>query len=247
VRFTGSVDHRFRYALTKETRKFLDVLYKTSSTRHRTLNVNEALWRAQRGYVNRNSRLGDVDIEIIVENPLPYSASRMKPLQHAAREGRVNPTGIPALYLSNCLETAIAEVRPWEVGSYVSIGKFKLKRKLKVIDFSKEDDTCLGFYEKEPIPEQRTRIIWAQIGREFSMPVSDDPSTAHYVSTQIIAETFRQRAFDGIAYKSSLGAGLNVALFSLDTAYVVARSLYQIESVKFGFNKVKSSHRGKRV
>jgi len=246
VRFTGSVDHRFRYVHTDKTREFLETLVKTSFKRYRVFDTKEVLWRAQLGCANRKRKLGEVveDHEIVVEHQIPYPASRMKPLQHTAKEGRVNPKGIPALYLTTDIKTAIAEVRPW-VGSYVSLGKFKLMRNLKVVDFSKEDNTSLGYYAEEPTSKHRTSIIWAQIGQIFSMLVSDDPSTACYAPTQIIAETFHQQGFDGLVYKSSLGPGLNVAFFSLDAADVVTRSLDQVESVSFCSKKVSSGRRGK--
>ncbi len=175
--------------------------------------------------------------EVIVEHPTPYHGNRMKPLDNAANEGRVNPKGIPVLYLATHEDTAMAEVRPW-VGSHISLGEFKVTAPRTVIDFSAEGSTSLGFYAQEPPPELRTLVIWAQIGQLFSMPISSDPSTAEYAPTQIIAEMFRQRGLDGVAYKSSLTSGLNVAFFSLAAADLVTRSLHEVESISFKFRKV---------
>lgn len=241
IRFMDAVHHTYRYVHTDEARVFLETLVETSAKRHRIFNTNEVLWRAQLGGASRKRGLD----EVVVEHPTPYQASRMKPLQNAANEGRVNPKGIPVLYLATDMETAMAEVRPW-VGSHISLGRFKVTRTLTVIDFSTEDNTSLGFYAKEPDPARRTSIVWAQIGQLFSKPISNDPSTAEYAPTQIIAEMFRQRGFDGVAYKSSLGPGLNVAFFSLEAADLVTRSLHEVESISFAFRKVGSTRRGKR-
>lgn len=59
----------------------------------------------------------------------------MKPLPDHAKEGRVNPVGIPVLYLASTEESAISEIRPW-VGSEVSAPQFKVLRDLKAVNLS---------------------------------------------------------------------------------------------------------------
>jgi hypothetical protein len=49
----------------------------------------------------------------------------------------------------------------------------------------------------------------------------------------VIAESFRYAGIDGLAYRSSLGDGHNIALFDLDAADVTACGLFQVRSVKF--------------
>ena len=51
----------------------------------------------------------------------------MKPNIHSAAAGRANALGIPVLYLTLELNTAIAEVQPW-IGSPVSISQFQTVR-----------------------------------------------------------------------------------------------------------------------
>ncbi len=67
--------------------------------------------------------------------PVPHSRERMKPLKDRAPEGRINPKGIPCLYLATERDTALSEVRPW-IGSLNSVGQFKTSRNLVVIDCS---------------------------------------------------------------------------------------------------------------
>jgi hypothetical protein len=91
------------------------------------------LWRAQLGHEYREEKQGDEVFEI----EAAYSPARMKPLPDKAYDGRANPKGIPCLYLATRKETALSEVRPW-IGSYVSVGQFKILRDVELIDCSRE-------------------------------------------------------------------------------------------------------------
>lgn len=70
-----------------------------------------------------------------------FSISEMgSPPQEKASAGRVNPIGIRCLYLSNDKETTLHEIRAGAL-DYVTIGEFKLKQNIKVIDFTTMDKT----------------------------------------------------------------------------------------------------------
>ncbi len=58
-----------------------------------------------------------------------------------------------------------------------------------------------------------------------------------YVPTQIIAETLKFRAFDGIAYRSSLGEGHNIALFDLRAASLISCHLFETRQLSFEFHE----------
>lgn len=90
----------------------------------------------------------------------------MKPLPHSAREGRVNPKGIPCLYLADDKDTAMAEIRPW-VGSYISVGQFKTLRNLNLVDCSVKHAQGLTFYHTEPAPAEREEAVWAEMTALF--------------------------------------------------------------------------------
>ncbi len=152
---------------------------------------------------------------------------------HSAREGRINPKGIPCLYLSNDRDTAMSEVRPW-IGSHISVGQFKVLRDLTLIDCSVEHATRLIFHCP---PEMHERAVWSHIDHAFSAPVSLEETTADYVPTQILAEAFRKSGYDGIIYKSLLGKGFNVALFDINAVEIVNCSLYKAASLTFAFEK----------
>lgn len=59
----------------------------------------------------------------------------MKPQPRRAREGRVNPNGIPCLYLADTKETAMAEMRAW-LGTPITVSQFELVRDISIVDFS---------------------------------------------------------------------------------------------------------------
>ena len=48
------------------------------------------------------------------------------------------------------------------------------------------------------------------IGEALTRPVAPATIDVEYVPTQMLAEAFRIRGFDGILYKSHLGKGVNV-------------------------------------
>src|SRR6266566_4486089 len=67
------------------------------------------------------------------EEDCPFDTKRMKPIRGRAKEGRVNPKGIPYLYLATHRDTAVAEVRPWK-GGVVSVGQFRVVRDLRLVN-----------------------------------------------------------------------------------------------------------------
>ena len=76
--------------------------------------------------------------------------------------------------------------------------------------------------------------MWGDVNRAFSQPSQRGDESVDYVPTQILAETFKSKGFDGIAYKSSYGEkGFNIAIFDLDAADVLGRiSLCRVDDIK---------------
>lgn len=171
--------------------------------------------------------------EHIDDLPCAFSPERMKPVQNSSSEGRANPKGIPYLYLSTDMNTAMAEVRPW-IGSYISTAQFKLLKSVRLMNCTSDDKGTM-IYLKEPEPGKREVAVWKDIDKAFSMPVASDETTADYVPTQILAELFKNNGFGGIAYRSSLGKGHNIMLFDLDAADLINCALYEAKKVSFDF------------
>lgn len=173
--------------------------------------------------------------------PYPYPPERMVPLKGKASEGRVNPKGLPCLYVSTTEETAVAEVRPW-VGAFVSVAQFETVRELRVIDCTLHEPVR-SMWLGEPSPEKRERKVWSSVDQAFSKPVEPSNLTAEYAPTQIISEWFKHHGFDGIVYGSALGDGVNLACFDIAAASVQSCKLVKITSVAYQF---KQENRGYR-
>jgi len=222
--FKHKKEHEERYFNSEEVQEFLDEVMITARERIESVPMGQCYWRAQLG--SDLWPLDDGDGQIVDYRPVPYTAKRMKPLPEKATEGRVNPKGIPYLYLSTDEKTAISEVRSW-VGSYVTVVEFETCRDLKVVDCSRCDidpmnttarDFDMLYKLEPPEPEEATKIVWRWIDMAFSEPVDRHDSTAGYVSTQIIAELFKTNGFDGIKYKSLFNGGKNLALYDISAA-----------------------------
>jgi hypothetical protein len=231
-KFEQATKNQTRYVHAPEVEAFLDTVLQTTEKRIEVIAQEQILWRAQLG----------CDWEPIYEkgeyiddNPTPQPPERMKPLSGRASEGRANPKGIPYLYLATNRDTALAEVRPW-IGSFISVGQFKTLRELRLVNCTTHQ-RGFRFYLKEPSAEEREESVWADIDRAFARPVSPSDDIADYVPTQIVAELFKANNFDGVAYRSSLGDGHNVALFDLDMAELVSCFLFQVKSIRFEFQE----------
>ena len=208
---------RWRYMRTPEDDTFIETVLKTSRGKTQEVPAGETLWRAQIGYALRE--LNDDHVEVA------FGATRMKPpadwlIEGRAPEGRINPKGIPFLYAATDTKTAIAEVRP-SLGALVSVAQLRISRAIRLVNCTTDEGKIRNIiYSKEPEGEKRTLAVWRDIDRAFSEPVTDSDDHADYATTQLIAELFRKNGFDGIAYRSALGQGHNIALFDLNAADV---------------------------
>lgn len=205
-----------RYFSDTETQEFFETLLTTAKERIESINKGQRYWRAQLGY----------DDSPCYDHIVPHSHNRMKPESEKAFEGRINPKGIPCLYLATDEKTAVSEVRPW-AGSYVTVAQLETIKDLKVIDCSRGEinpmNVTVSDLDKlwkleQPTPEETMKTIWRWVDKDFSEPVDHNDNTAGYVTTQIIAELFKTNGFDGIKYKSLFNNGKNLALFDINAA-----------------------------
>ncbi len=236
-RFEHAVKRKTRYVHDDAVRAFLATVIETSQTRKDTIEAPTVLWRAQRGYEWRTEQQGE---EEEFEVPEAYGPERMVPKAEFVGDGRVNPRGIPCLYLASTKEAAMAEVRPW-VGSYISLAQFKLMREVTIVDCTKDKRQfphwLLSPNQRALAPEKREEVVWGDIGHALSRPVTPDEPPTEYVPTQILAEAFRANGYDGIVYRSLLGAGFNIALFDCHAAEIINCGLYETEGVSFKFEQ----------
>ena len=123
--FAEFVKCKARYVLDERSKRFLEVVLKTSGKRNRTLPQRSKLWRAQIGHGWRTEQVpswaqADFGGATGYMMPHPFGCKRMLPQLDRATEGRANPTGIPCVYFAMEKETAMSEVRPW-IGSHISL------------------------------------------------------------------------------------------------------------------------------
>ncbi len=215
---------RFRY--DSDTEMFLSAVEETG--RHRTfiLPAGTTLYRAQ---------LNHRETEDVFKRPIPSAPKRMRPEPQAAREGRVNPKGIPCLYLADKPYTAMSEVRPW-LGAYVSIGHFVTQKDLELMDCTAPRDEAK--FNDAQNDEEQEEYIWGEISNAFSEPVTDSDTKADYTPTQVLAEVFKKMGCNGIKYRSLLGEeGNSFALFDLNDAKLVSCGLCTIEGISHKFSE----------
>jgi RES domain-containing protein len=226
---------RFRYRYDEDVNHFIEAVVESAASRTVEWPQGTSLWRAQRGCRicielpgKKHIWKDDTDICGHPLNCRPFSVERMKPEPEKAKEGRVNPKGIPCLYLATHEDTAMSEVRPWHEAR-ISLARFELTQAVVLVDCSQECPNDLT---------NKEAWNWYSIGEAFSLPVSSSDDVSDYAPTQILAEAFRQRWYDGIIYNSGLNQdGKNVALFNLSHAEVKERFLYTLSDVSYFFYK----------
>ena len=221
-----------RYIGSPETAAFLQAVAATCHVRERILEPGKGLMRAQVAHGLRPIYQTLDDGEDIHIDDVECSAarSRMVPLRDRASDGRVNPRGIPCLYMATNDATAISEVRP-AIGAYVTVAVMKCLRELKLIDCSVLSNKNF-FYFKEPERPKIEEAVWSDIDKAFSAPVDRSDDAAEYAPTQILAELFRSLGYSGVAYKSAFGEdGYNVAIFNIDDFEVGRCQLFKIKDI----------------
>ncbi len=221
-----------------DNQRFLEAVIETSAKRAQTIDKGQVLWRAQHDHDWRKQVMRDEDGNDVdsIDVEYPCTSERMRPRTYCANEGRVNPKGIPCLYLSSDRDTAMTETRPW-IGSCVSVGQFVTLKDLNVVDCSrdKKGGFWISLTDKQPDPAKREEYVWGAINRAFSTPVTRSEDFAEYAPTQILAEAFRTHGYDGIVYESRLGVGKTIALFDIEAADLANCELFRVEDVKLTF------------
>ncbi|MBU0694683.1 MAG: RES family NAD+ phosphorylase [Candidatus Omnitrophica bacterium] len=235
--FEKAVKRKNRYIHDSNVKDFLQAVLETSKSRIEEIKEGSILWRSQLGHDWEPYSEGKEHID---DFPCAFRPERMKPIQNSSSEGRANPKGIPYLYISTEMNTAMAEVRPW-IGSYISMAQFKLLKSARLMNCT-SDDKGNRIYLKEPEPGKREVAVWKDIDKAFAMPVTSGETIADYASTQILAELFKNNGFDGIAYRSSLGKGHNIMLFDLNAADPINCALYEAKKVSFDFAQISNRY-----
>lgn len=203
--------------------------------------------------VNYLSRLDESDIAEcyyrarIHDSEKPFGVKDLgAPPRKKAGHGRLNPAGIPYLYLASEKSTAIAEVRP-HPGQKVATASFQIKtaenEDLKIANLLHIASVFSPFDYLEAAPILRARDFQKmvrEIAQEFSRPVRPDAAPYRYVPTQYLCELLKKKGFDGVAYSSALSRGHNLVLFEPEKVSAQPESLQEhyINGVEVNYEPV---------
>lgn len=237
--FADHVSREARYILNPAAKGFIAAVLKTGAHRTISYSKGDLFWRAQIAHKEQRVRSrvkgskGRREFERAI---VAADAQRMTPFPDRAREGRVNPKGIPCLYLSTDIVTAMSEVRP-PIDSYVSVARFSLTKQLKMVNCARDpyppNRTLLHALE----PQVRMTDLWAwhSLNMAYSEPVTPSDDVGDYAPTQLIAEAFRAEGYDGIVYRSRLGQKLNLAVFKITNAAFKDCKVFRVDDLKYSF------------
>jgi hypothetical protein len=141
---------------------------------------------------------------------LPYSGKHIdRPPLTLATEGRFNRARVSILYLASDTHTAVAELRP-HPGHLVSTARFRLNRNLEVANFANHD--IRNFLSDSRLEDLRMILSIADV---LNVPVQPEHRSL-YAVTQLFSDALRAEGFDGLIFRSSVGAGTNLTCFASD-------------------------------
>lgn len=137
------------------------------------------------------------------------------PVHLATQSNRMNPPGIPLMYLASTARIALLETR----ADAARVGQWRTLRPVRVLDLRQPPDIPGTFSGQDRDATLYSRFLW-DFRRQIMNPVArDDRVHIEYLPSQVVSEFLRDHAFeggklDGIAYGSVVDPrGWNVALF----------------------------------
>lgn len=178
-----------------------------------------------RGRINENAK-----------KPLKKITDLGMPPAEKACAGRVNPHGIPCLYLTETPETTIYELRA-TFGDKISIGTFKVVDDLKVVDFNYRPLLTNSIDNDSLDDDINEFLLKRQIGKDLSRPMRRyDNKEIEYVPTQYICEFIKSLGADGIRYNSAVHHnGKNLVLFKSDKVACTSVAVNTVGEPIMGF------------
>lgn len=159
---------------------------------------------------------------------LPYYQHEIEaPPSIYATGGRFNREGISYLYLADTIETCLAEVH-LQIGQKCSIGQFKCKEQMEVIDLTKFNDES----------EMRTWL------KTLTQPVHS--GTKHiYNITRFLSDIFKSINSNGIYFESVQAEGHNIVCYNPTLFQLIEYSekIYAATKIKYVYQEVEDSIR----
>jgi hypothetical protein len=137
------------------------------------------------------------------------------PPKRIASHGRANPVGIPCLYLGLTEKTAISEIRP-HTGEMACVADFTTPNTLNLVDLRDPKKKASPFLldDAKDIGRMRRDIPFLErLGDELTRPVLPQAAAIDYTPSQYLCEFIKKCGYNGVIYRSSVGEGMNLALF----------------------------------
>lgn len=102
------------------------------------------------------------------------------------------------------------------------MAEFELPEALKIVDLREPRRSISPFLLVRDDKElDRGDIGFLdQLGRELTRPIVPQAAAIDYIPTQYLCEYIKSCGFDGVIYSSSVGDGVNLALFNPDLARI---------------------------
>lgn len=162
------------------------------------------------------------------------------PPDNLAKGGRVNPTGISFLYLSDSKDTTFYEIRAG-VYDFVTVGRFKLLKDIEVINLARIDSISpfigidYGFdFTQYAINIEHLKMI----AQEIAKPLRND-NALDYLPTQYISDYIRSKGYDGIEYISTMSInGANLAVFDPTLFKCTSTNVYDVKSISYSYTQL---------
>lgn len=162
------------------------------------------------------------------------------PVEFALQSNRMNPPGIPMLYLASTARTALLETRATES----RVGKWSTLRPLRILDLRRLPER-LGYFSDVERNHRLALRFLHQFADDIMTPVARDQRVhIDYLPSQVVTEFIRDYVFDGgkvegIAYGSTVyQRGWNVALFTTPEELGLAKPEWgQTPAQALGFDK----------
>ena len=153
---------------------------------------------------------------------LPGAATMGPPPEGVTPAGRMNPAGIPYLYLAIEEATAIAELVHQPPVSVTS-ARFRATRDLQLVDLTSLRQLP-SIFDLSKQREREGLLFLREFSKDISKPVSKDGREhISYVPTQVVSEYFAKvhdAKVDGLVYPSAVRpSGKNIVLFPTERGY----------------------------
>lgn len=179
------------------------------------------------------------------ENKIFKESDLKAPPVGKATAGRLNAEGISRLYLCSEEETAISEIRASR-HDIVTIGKFRIKEKLRVLDLTNFDQIRLlsDFSYMEFLKYFLNMEGLKKISNELAKPVRGSDKAKDYLATQYISDFVKSiqgtggTLYHGIKYRSTASeSGYNLMLFDDNKVELANQETKSINYVKYIYSQ----------